>query len=60
MDVIYCELKVTDRVGEILERTWKRVKPPNKPDPVAVTSSGTKRSCSKADTGHFISMVAQR
>jgi hypothetical protein len=37
-DIVSCEW-VTG--SGILERTWKRVKPPSEPEPVAATSSGT-------------------
>jgi hypothetical protein len=40
-------------------QTWKRVKPPSELDPVAVMSSGAKRSCGEDYTGQFISVVAQ-
>ena len=38
-------------IGRVMAQTWKRVKPPSDSDPVAVTSSGTKRSCGEDYTG---------
>jgi hypothetical protein len=41
-------------IGRVMAQTWKRVKPPSDSDPVAVTSSGTKRSCGEDYTGRSL------
>ena len=38
----------------VIVQTWKSVKPPSESEPVAVTSSGTKRSCGEDYTGRSL------
>ena len=46
--------ELTGRFRGVMAQTWKRVKPPSELDPVAVMSSGTKRSCGEEYTGYSL------